>query len=497
MADYLNNLLQILWWTHISLSVLVALYALTVAAFMVLENRSPQLTFAWLLLFYLVPVVGIFIYFMFGRDHRAFSRQNKLLRQELRNIIITSEHLAEVSTQQDQEIEKLKQAGPPVYSRVLELNRRNGRPPLFPCNAVEILQNGHEKYPRLLEDLRAAQHSIHLEYYEWSSDPFTEQVKEILLAKAQQGVEVRILYDPVGSFVMLHRRYVREMNQGGVKMIPYSPLYYIHTISYRNHRKIAVIDGKIGYIGGMNMAQTYLTGPRHGHFKGWRDTHVRFTGQGVWGLQGTFVIQWYNATGERLADPAYFPPIAEPHGYLPLQIITSGPDSQWQGIRRLYFAMITAAQRHVYIQSPFFILDESLSEALSGAARVGIDVKVMLAPHGPDGGFAYRAGYTYAENMARAGVQVYYYQGEYFHAKTINIDSVLCSVGSANMDIRSFSINYESNLVIYDEKTARELEQDFLNDLRHCKKFNVRNYRRGNIVGRVRDSLFRLASPLL
>jgi cardiolipin synthase len=159
--------------------------------------------------------------------------------------------------------------------------------------------------------------------------------------------------------------------------------------------------------------------------------------------------------------------------------------------------MITAAQNHIYIQSPFFILDESLSEALSGAARAGIEVLVMLAPDGPDGGFAYRAGFTYAENMAKAGVRIFYYQGDYFHCKTINIDSVMCSIGSANMDIRSFAINYEANLVIYDANIAWQLEQDFFNDLKHCREFNVYGYRHSKIWKRTRDSLFRLASPLL
>lgn len=298
-------------------------------------------------------------------------------------------------------------------------------------------------------------------------------------------------------FFMLNWRYVREMNAGGVKMVPYSPLYIVHTISYRNHRKIAVIDGRIGYTGGMNMAETYLKGPDQAKFTGWRDTHARFTGQAVWGLQASFLIQWHNTTREWLAESVYFPPLTETLNYLPVQVVNSGPDSQWKAIRQLYFAMITAAQHHIYIQSPFFILDDSLAEALSGAARTGIDVKVMLAPDGPDGYFAYRAGFTYAANMAEAGVQIFYYQGDYFHAKTINIDSVLCSVGSANMDIRSFAINYELNLVIYDEKTTKKLEGDFLNDLKYCQEFKLRAYKRSNLLGRVRDSVFRLASPLL
>ncbi len=497
MAQYYAEALQILGYFSGAVSLLAALYAISVVVFMVLENRSPQMTFAWLLLFYALPVVGVVIYFMFGRDHWAFSRQNKLLRQELRHIIDNNRHLAEVVAYQQTEIDQLSQGGPPVYRRVLELLRRTAVTPLFIHNQVEILQNASEKYPRLIEDLNAAQHSIHLEYYEWGSDKFMQGIKQILLAKVKAGVEVRLLYDPVGSFFMLSRKYVQEMNAGGVKMVPYSPLYYIHTISYRNHRKIAIIDGQIGYIGGINMAETYLKGPEHGNFTGWRDTHVRFTGEAVGGLQGSFVVQWYNATQEKLANPTYFPPLTEQPGYLPLQIVNSGPDSQWKAIRQLYFAMITAAEQHIYIQSPFFILDESLATALSGAARVGVEVKVMLAPTGPDGDFAYRAGYTYAENMAEAGVELFYYYGDYFHCKTITIDSTLCCVGSANMDIRSFAINYESNLVIYDEKTAQKLEQDFFNDLRHCRKFNLKTYQRSNLWSRTRDSLFRLASPLL
>ena len=245
------------------------------------------------------------------------------------------------------------------------------------------------------------------------------------------------------------------------------------------------------------MAETYLTGPRKGNFTGWRDTHARFTGEAVWGLQASFIIQWFNTTLEKLVDPAYFPPLTERHGYLPLQIVNSGPDSQWKAIRELYFAMITAAQRRIYIQSPFFILDDSLAEALSGSARAGIDVKVMLAPDGPDGFLAYRAGFTYAQNMADAGVRIFHYYGDYFHVKTIMVDSAICSIGSANMDIRSFAINYESNLVIYDGKTTQELEQDFLNDLKHCVEFDVDAYSDGNFLSRCRDSFFRLFSPLL
>ncbi len=491
LSDLLANLPLLLWWV-------MAIYAIIVATFMVLENKSPQMTFAWIFAFLLFPLLGVLAYFLFGRDYRAFSRHDKLLRQELSGKILGTPHIAEVAKRIPEDFEKLKQNGPLIYGRVMEMMRRNAQTYILPYNTLEILQNGAEKYPRLMEDLKAAQQFIHLEYYEWASDDFMDQVKEVLIERAKAGVAVRLLYDPIGSFYMLNKKYVEEMNAGGVKMIPWSPLYALHTASYRSHRKIVVIDGKVGYTGGLNMAETYLKGPEKGHFTGWRDTHCRVTGQIVWALQVSFVIQWYNTTKEQLMDTSYFPPVDESKlEYLPLQMVNSGPDAAWKAIRNMYFALVNGATHHIYVQSPFFILDEGLAEAFAVAARSGVEVKVMLAPDGPDGGFAYRAGWTYAENMAENGVKIYHYQGDYFHAKTIMVDSVICSIGSANMDIRSFNINYESNLLVYDAKTTRELEEDFINDLNHCLPFDLEAYKHGGLFGRARDSVMRLASPLL
>ncbi len=490
-------MLNVLTQTYTVLSWVFVIYAAIVSVFMILENQSPPKTFSWILLFFLLPIVGVVIYLMFGRDYHAFSRQKKLLQQEISKNIREDPHVAEFLAHQHEEIERLKQAGPPVYGRVLALMHRNARATLFPFNTLEILQNGTEKYPRLQEDLRNAQHSIHMEYFEWSSDQLMQEFKEILLERAKAGVEVRVVYDALGCFTMLSRRYVREMNEGDVKMTPWSPVYAVHTLSYRSHRKIVVIDGKIGYTGGLNMSEEYLTGPKGGRFTGWRDTHVRVTGQVVLGLQASFAVQWYNTTKERLLHLTYdLSPMTEAD-YLPLQIVHSGPDAEWKAIREVYFALITAAQKHIYIQSPFFILDEGMAEALAGAARSGVDVKVMIAPRGPGGDYPYWAGLTYAANMAKAGVKIYLYQGAYFHAKTISIDSALCSIGSLNMDIRSFSLNYELNLIVYDEKTTQELEMDFHSDLHHCTKFSLSAYMRGNVLKRTRDSLCRLLSPLL
>lgn len=470
------------------------LYAVAAIVFLVLENRSPQSTFAWLFLFLIFPLGGLLIYTLFGRGRHAFSDENKLLKQEIERHLPNAmlSHLPE----QDKAMERLRRDIPPSFRKLLILLEDNAYAYLTFHNQLEILQNARQKYPRLVEDIRAAQQSIHLAYFEWGSDPFTETLKQILIAKARAGVEVRVLFDPVGSFFILRWRYVREMNAGGVKMVPFSPIYKLHTISYRNHRKIAVIDGQIGYTGGLNMSEEHLSGPKG--FTGWRDTHMRLTGEAVRILQAIFLTTWYNGTGEALSSEYYYYPTVadETARYLPVQVINSGPDSEWLAIRQLYFFLILAAERHVYIQSPFFILDESLSEALKAAALSGVQVKVMLAPAGAEGQLAYRAGRTYAAAMVKAGVQVYYYYGDYFHAKTIMVDSAVCSIGSANMDIRSFSINYETNLVMYDEATTRQLEQDFENDLHHCTEFSPTAYKK-QIAVRLVDSTARLFSPLL
>lgn len=306
-----------------------------------------------------------------------------------------------------------------------------------------------------------------------------------------------MLYDPLGSHAGLSRRYIEQMQAAGVQMVPTSPLYRLHTISYRNHRKITVIDGAIGYTGGMNIGQEHLDGGQD--FDSWRDTQVRIVGEAAATLQTVFMVDWYNATQQNLFAEAYFPQPAiqpVPDG-VPVQILTSGPDSQWAAIRQLYFFMIASAQRHVFLQSPYFILDASLAEVLKSAALAGVDVQVMLSARPSGNRLPAWAGNTYIADAIRAGVRVFLYDRGYLHAKTISIDSTICSIGSANIDIRSFSINYELNAVLYSETLARELERYFQRDLADCTQFDLAEYKSRNVVLRLRDSIARLFSPLL
>jgi cardiolipin synthase len=471
-----------------------AAYALLMGIYIILENRRPQATLAWMLVLFSFPGVGLLVYVLFGRDRKAFAKQSKLLRQDLE--ANAKPLVSPILSRQDAEIARLEGEGA-SRKKLMMLVRRNPQSALIRRNVVEILQNAETFYPRMIEDMNAAQHSIHLQYFIWGRDDFTEELKQILSAKAKAGVEVRLLYDPLGSQAHVNRAYVKDMEAAGIRMAPTSPPWRLHTISYRNHRKITVIDGRVGYTGGMNIGKEHIDGGKG--FDSWRDTQVRIVGEGAAVLQGVFMIDWYNAVRENLFSPVYFPTVAtQPaEGDVPVQILTSGPDSQWAGIRQLYFFMILTAQRHVFLQSPYFILDASIAEALKSAALSGVDVRVMLTarPSGnPLPGFA---GNTFILDVIRAGVRVFLYEKGYLHAKTISIDSEICSIGSANIDIRSFSINYEINAVLYSRRLASELEKTFERDLAYCSEFDPGEYRKCNAAFRLRDSVARLFSPLL
>ena len=474
------------------LTVLVSAYAIAVAIFLVLENRSPQSTFAWLFLLIVFPIGGLAIYVMFGRGRHAFSRQGTPAR--LLEGTALGQRAASVMDGQPAKLEALGRAHH-AYGRLAGMLWATAGSPLTTGNRLEILQNASEKYPRLLADMRAATDSIHLLYYEWASDRFTEEVADLLADRVRHGVQVRVLYDPIGSLTMLRRRDVTALRARGVRMHPFAPPYLLHTLSYRSHRKIAVIDGRIGYSGGLNMTEKHLTGPDG--FEGWRDTHARVVGEAVPILQSVFATMWHNTTGENLFEERFFPAAHDDAPGVPIQVVSAGPDSRWEAIRQSYLAMIALARHHVYLQSPFLILDTSVAEAMKTAALAGLDVRLMIAPAGAELSPAYRAGMTYAADMARAGVKVYLYRGAYFHAKTVSVDSQLCSIGSANMDIRSFSINYETNLVVYDEALTRELEGDFAADLQHCVAFSAEDYEARSRAARFVDSMARLFSPLL
>lgn len=467
-------------------------YVVVAIVFLVLENRRPQATLAWILAFFFLPGLGLAAYFLFARSRKAFSRERKLLTQDVE--AGAPDLLQPILARQEAELSLLERRGAPDR-RLAMLLRRNARSALTRRNDAEILQDAASFYPRLMADIEAARHSVHLQYFIWGADDFTERLKNLLIAKARQGVEVRLLYDPIGSLMHLRPGYLRGLAAAGVRVFPTSPLWRLHTVSYRNHRKITVVDGRIGYVGGMNIGEEHLSGGKG--FEAWRDTQLRLAGEAAALLQLVFAVDWRNAGGESLYAPAYFPPAAAETGDAPVQILTSGPDSQWAAIRQLYFAMIAGAQKRIYVQSPFFIPDASIAEALSSAALSGVDVRLMISARASGNPWPAWAAQTYFMEAARAGVRVYLYEKGYLHAKTISVDSEVCSIGSANIDIRSFSINYEINAVLYSAALAQALERAFERDLEDCAAFDPAAYRRRSLPVRLRDSTARLLSPLL
>ena len=447
-----------------------------------------------MLVLFFAPGVGLLIYLFFGRDSKAFSKRRRLLTQDLEANALPL--LSPILSRQDAELAQLESQSI-GRKKLAMLVRRNSLSALTTRNHVEIQQDAAKFYPSLIQDIETAQHSIHLQYFIWAVDPFTDGLKQILTEKAKAGIEVRLLYDPIGSQTHVGRRYVKDMLAAGIRMAPTSPPFQLHTISYRNHRKITVIDGRIGYTGGMNIGQEHLDGGEG--FDSWRDTQVRLVGESAAVLQAVFMVDWYNAVRENLFYAKYFPANAtDPaEGDVPVQILTSGPDSQWAAIRQLYAFMIVSAQRHVYLQSPFFIPDATLAEALRTAALSGVNVKVMVSARPSGNTLPDWAGNTYIEEIVTAGVRVFLYEKGYLHAKTISIDSDICSIGSANIDIRNFSINYELNAVFYSERIAKEVETDFERDLEYCSEFDPAAYRKRGTAIRFRDSVARLLSPLL
>ena len=479
------------------ISVLFAIYIIIVAGIILLDNRAPQSTFAWLFLMLTFPVLGVLVYFLFGRGYRAFSHETRLAR------------VGGLSSLYGQAIQPLRDAQeaytgiihkekPESYrQRLLSLVKHNSPSLLTVYNRVEILQNVTEKYPRLLEDVRHAESSIHLLYYIWSEDEYTVQLKDALIERAKAGVKVHALAD--ASCLNVSKQYLQDLREAGVEIFPYKVYMKIgrlHTANYRSHRKIVVIDGKIGYIGGMNLDKEQLPGGNR--LGSWRDTHLRIVGEAALALQSAFAVSWYNTTQEKFDAETYFPkPDISKLPITPVQLTLGGPDSQWKAMQQLYFFMIMTAEKKVQIQSPFFIPDESLLEAIKAAALSGVKVEIMVSKHGTAVELAHRASFTYLDEVVRAGAKVYLYNKGYFHSKTINVDSQLCAIGTANFDIRSFYINYEAMAVLYDAEKARELASDFENDLKSCEEFSLSEYRTSPLWRRLLNSTARLASPLL
>ncbi len=471
------------------------IYVIITIVYIILDNKETPTTFAWILVIILLPIIGLIIYVLIGRSGPKTTKKQKM-REELMSILL-KETLRDLSKQQQRYIKKIEKENTlKTKHKLFHLLYNNSKSMLTTKNKVKLIKSGKEKFDLLIKDLEKAESFIHFEYYIWRSDKLTEKIKDILIKKAKQGVEIRILYDHLGGF-FIKKKYKNELKKAGVKINTsqkYNSLFRLHRLNHRDHIKIVVIDGKIGYTGGMNMGEEYVTGGKK--FNYWKDTHLRLEGQAVDMLQAVFSTMWLNSAAENLFIPKYYPKKQLSFKKTPIQITFSGADTEWSSIKQLYISLINSAEKKVYIQSPYFIPEPGVATALQISALSGIDTRILITGV-PDKKLPYWVAFTYFKPLLKAGVKIYHYKKGFMHSKTINVDEKICSVGTANMDIRSFKLNYETNTLIYDEKIAQELEKDFLTDLENSKEFTLEDYNKLNKVTKLRNSLARLLGPLL
>ena len=360
-------------------------------------------------------------------------------------------------------------------------------------NKVTRFITGADKFEALVRDIRQAKEFIHLEYYIWRGDKLGTRLVEELTKKAEEGVEVRLLYDGMGNS-RLPKDFFDKLHAAGGYTAAFLPPFIVR-INYRNHRKLCIIDGKVGYIGGFNVGDEYLgIVKRYGP---WRDTHLRVVGDAIDQMQIRFIKDWNFTTryGAVQLEQRYFPLREQTEG-IRMQIVSSGPDTKWHNVHNGYFKMINEAEHHIYLTTPYFVPDDGIFEALRVAALSGLDVRILI-PGNPDHFFVYWASMSYLGQLLEAGVRCYQYERGFIHSKSLCIDGKMSSVGTANMDIRSFDLNFEVNAFLYDAAFTRELEQDFLNDLKSSVEITREWYYRRRWWFKVKEAVARLISPML
>lgn len=457
------------------------------------QRRDPKSVWGWLLLLYFVPILGIVFYIVFGQDFH----KNKMFRiKEIEDEINSTIHRQEESILR-REFEE-RQPSVKRYADLVLYNLQSAGAVFTDDNDVTIYADGNEKFDTLIEDLKKAEHYIHLQYYIIREDELFTRIKEVLIERAKSGVEVRILYDAMGCR-STSRKLWKGLRSYGIQVAEFFPALFGRLqlrLNYRNHRKIVVIDGKVGYVGGFNVGREYLGLEKR--FGYWRDTHLRITGSSVIFLQLRFILDWNYAAKENLLKKKQYFEIPEDtvRGKTGIQIVSSGPDSTYENIRNNYLKLITRSRDSIYIQTPYFIPDETIFDALRVAALSGVDVKIMI-PCKPDHPFVYWATYSYIGDMIAAGAKCYTYDNGFLHAKGLISDGKALSYGTANMDIRSFELNFEVNATIYDENTAAKMQEIFMEDLSKCTEVTAYVYGKRSLIVRIKEQICRLFSPVL
>ena len=453
-----------------------------------IERKDPSTTWAWLMIMIVLPGLGFIIYLLLGQN---FSRA-RLFKEKKEFDTIKRRELSKDFTSKEHE-----HIGGEQYLDLIRMNYTHSGAKCTYNNEVDVYYNGVDKFAQLIKDLKNAKKFIHIQYYIIRPDRLGKKIMSILEEKAAEGVEVRFLVDSMGSYKVT-RRSLRNFTKNGGKFEIFFPGIFPHVntrINYRNHRKMVVIDGEYGYIGGFNVGDEYINENKHIGF--WRDTHIRIRGEAVNDLTNRFLLDWCYASGEEIEDfSKFYPKNPIRDGDIAIQIVTSGPDHNEEYIKNAYMKMINNAKKYVYLETPYFVPDSPMLEALKLSALSGVDVRLII-PGKPDHIFMKWAASAYIGDLLNAGAKVYLYQNGFIHAKTIVADGKVCTIGTANMDMRSYSLNFEVNAFGGGWRVANNLETQFFKDIEDCKVMTKEEYDKRSITLRIRESIIRLISPIL
>lgn len=461
------------------------------------DTPNTTKSLAYLLFAIFVPVLGMTFYFLFGTNYRNKKMYAKKLFDNEGMAMRLKDRLEQYSLrtylENDQDVEQNRELA------YLLLN--DTQSPLTGNNEVKLLLNGEEKFPEVLQALREARDHIHMEYYIYEDDRIGREIEQLLIEKAKQGVRVRFIYDDFGSHA-IRKGLAQRLRANGVEVFPFLKIHFIlfaNRLNYRNHRKIIIVDGKTAFVGGINISDRYINDDADGDKLYWRDTHLRIDGFGVFYLQYLFLCDWNFCAQEELQpDEGFFPQenLGKRSGKKVVQIAASGPDSDTPTILFSMLQIINLAREEILITSPYFIPDDSLLNALIVASLSGIDVK-LLVPGVSDSRLVNMAAKSYYGDLLDSGVEIHLYAKGFVHAKTMVTDRKIAMVGTANMDIRSFDLNFEVNAIVYDGEISQQLRNAFYGDIRHAEKIDAQGWRNRSWRTKLLERSARLISPLL
>ena len=452
-----------------------------------IERKEPTTTWAWLIILIALPGIGFILYLLLGQNlsRQKIFREKKLADKIKRYKLRNNSELP----LSDNEINE-------NYEDLILMNYNHSGAIYTTGNEVKTYINGEDKFRDLFNDIREAKSFIHIEYYIFRYDDLGRALISELHEKVKDGVEVRLVIDGMGS-KKIAKKIIKEIESYGIKISVFFPGVLPHInmrINYRNHRKIVVIDGKIGYVGGFNVGNEYVNKGKQ--FKFWRDTHIRVRGEAVNELNKRFILDWDYASDENMGNMSMYFPIPEVVGDVGIQIVSSGPDHMEEYIKNSYMKIINSAKNYVYIQTPYLVPDSPMMEALKISALSGVDVRIIV-PGAPDHFFMEWMLSANIGLLIEYGIKIYRYGNGFIHSKTIVADGEVCSIGTANLDIRSFKLNFEVNAFIYNEAVAKEQEKIFLDDQLKSKLVIKEEYYKRSKNLKIKESLIRLLAPIL